>query len=187
VYNEQVSGNVDRDQQWVYTAFCPIDGAFDTYTSAANIHFNNPQYPIAMTKSFQLRSMLTNAYSDQSGMLRAYRHDTGSPAFLRSCATAKLEAYNPSSSGKQRATFTMSTPEIRMSASGYDGYPRFRVRITLPSISNIAMQSGCHISESYLSCTASGSTTSLVYINYEGEGVMTITYFEIQLYAITTG
>jgi hypothetical protein len=49
------------------------------------------------------------------------------------------------------------------------------------------MQSGCHISEPDLSCTASGSPTSNVYVTYTGSDVLTVTYFEIQLYAVTSG
>ena len=73
-------------------------------------------------------------------MLVGYKHETGGiSSFVRSCTTAKLIAYNPSSTGKQRATFTVSTPQIRMSSNGYDGYTEFKVIITLPSMSNINM------------------------------------------------
>ena len=148
IYNEQTLGNnLHRDGQWVYTAFCPVDAPMNLYSTSGNIQFNNPQYPLVFTKGFPLRGILTYAYSQPTGVLMAYKHDTGNPSTLvRTCTTAKLEAYNPSSTGKQRATFTISTPQIRMSASGYDGYDRFRIQITLPSISNIAMQSGCIIS-----------------------------------------
>lgn len=189
VYNEQTSGNEERDGQWVYTVYCPIDDAITLNNADGNIHFNNPQYPYVITKSFPLRSILTYAYSQPTGQLIAYKHDTGSvSSFMRTCTTAKLESYNPSSSGKQRATFTVSTPQIRMSASGYDGYTQFKVIINLPSLSNINMQSGCLISEADLSCTASGnSASSTVYVNYDGDDVLTVTYFEIELYAITSG
>lgn len=39
----------------------------------------------------------------------------------------------PSTSGKQRSTFSITTPQIRMDKNGYDGYPRFKVKFLLPS------------------------------------------------------
>jgi hypothetical protein len=38
----------------------------------------------------------------------------------------------PSTSGKQRSTFSITTPQIRMDRNGYDGYPRFKIKIKLP-------------------------------------------------------
>ena len=46
----------------------------------------------------------------------------------------------------------------------------------------------CDISDPELRCTASGGgTTSTVYIYYDGTDVMTVTYFELSLYAVTSG
>lgn len=90
-----------------------------------------------------------------------------------------MQAYNPSSSGKQMATFTVSTPQIRMSASAnYDGHSMFLVVIALPTLSNLNMQSGCLISDPNLSCTATGGSSSTsITVSYIGTGVMTVTYF----------
>lgn len=38
----------------------------------------------------------------------------------------------PSTEGKQRSIFTITTPQIRMKSDGYDGYPRFRIQLSLP-------------------------------------------------------
>ena len=58
----------------MYIAFCPIDAAFTLSSSAANINFINPQYPLVFTNGFPLAGVLTLAYSNQYGALRAYRH-----------------------------------------------------------------------------------------------------------------
>ena len=152
------------------------------YNADANIHFKNPQYPNAFTYGFQLRSMLSYAISEPNGKILAYKHDTNSiSSYIRSCTTAKLHPYNPSSSGKQRATFTVSTPQIRMSESSYDGYKLFKVVIALPgTATSITMQNECYLSDPDLSCTASGNTNSVtVTITFTGTGVMTVTYFEM--------
>jgi hypothetical protein len=73
VYNELVGGNAYKNRQWMYLAFCPIDSTFSIQSSAANIDFINPQYPNFFTNGFDLRSVLTIAYSSQAGILRAYR------------------------------------------------------------------------------------------------------------------
>jgi hypothetical protein len=52
----------------------------------------------------------------------------------------------PATSGKQRSTFSITTPQIRMDKNGYDGYPRFKVKITIPSTTVTAlfsMQTAC--------------------------------------------
>lgn len=75
VYNE-IRGNTAnayKDKQWFYLAFCPIDSSLNLQSSAANIDFINPQYPSFLTKDFNLRSLLTYAYSNQAGYFRAYR------------------------------------------------------------------------------------------------------------------
>ena len=116
VYNEQTPGNnPDRDGKWVYTAYCPIDSSINLNNPDGNIHFYNPQYPDVFTNSFPLRSLLTYGVSGPTGQLYIYEHEQqGISAFTRTCSTAKLHSYYPSSSGKQRATFTVSTPQIRM-------------------------------------------------------------------------
>lgn len=60
-------------------------------------------------------------------------------AFTRSCSTSKLHPYNPldaattTGAGKQRATFTVTTPQILMANdNGVSGYPKFKVIIDLP-------------------------------------------------------
>ncbi len=70
VYN---TGAVYKSGQWIYVAFCPIDSSFVIHSSAANIIFLNPQYPSYFTNGYPLRSVLTIAYSDQNGYLKAYR------------------------------------------------------------------------------------------------------------------
>ena len=115
IYNEQTSGNAERDGKWVYTAFCPIDGSLSMNNANGNIHFYNPQYPNVFTTGFPLYSMLAYGISQPDGQLVHYKQETGIITFVRTCTTAKLHSYYPSSSGKQRATFTVSTPQIRMS------------------------------------------------------------------------
>lgn len=181
VYNEQTAGqNLDRNGQWIYTAFCPIDSTLNMNGPDGNIHFMNPQYPNVFTTNYHLRSVLTYGISDPAGQLVHFKHETSAiSGFVRTCTTAKLQSYNPSSSGKQRATFTVSTPQIRMAAaSKYDGHSLFNVYIVLPSMSNINMLTGCSISDPMLSCTATGgSSSTTVTVSYIGTGVMTVTYF----------
>lgn len=91
VYNEQVSGNMFRDKQSIYTAFCPIDSTFDLTSSAGNINFINPQYPNVFTNGFPLQSVLTYGYSDEKGNLLDYKHETQSISLLqRTCVTSKM-------------------------------------------------------------------------------------------------
>jgi hypothetical protein len=66
--------NIQRDGQWNYIVFCPVDSTFNLYSSAANINFNNPQYPLVFTTGFPLRGILTYAVSDQLGRMQGYRH-----------------------------------------------------------------------------------------------------------------
>ena len=74
------------------------------------------------------------AYSNQIGNLYSYRQETNTiPTLERNCTTAKLQPYNPSSNGKQRATFTLTLPAITMSSSGHEGFSSFRVNIAIPS------------------------------------------------------
>ncbi len=64
----------------------------------------------------------------------------------------------PSTSGKQRSTFSIVTPQIRMDKNGYDGYPRFKVKITLPSstVTNLfSLLTACEISDPLLACASS--------------------------------
>ena len=144
-------------------AFCPIDGAINLNQPAGNIQFYNPQYPNVFTNSFPLQSVLTYGISQPDGQLIAYRHETNPiSAFTRSCSTAKLHSYYPTTNTLQRATFTVSTPQIRMAlASTYDGYSTFRMLISIPTISNIQMQSGCIISDPDLTCTTPGGSSSI--------------------------
>lgn len=141
VYNEQTVGqNVERDGQWIYLAYCPIDSTFSLNTADASIKFINPQYPYVFANNFLLRSVISYGVSEPNGQLAHYKYDGGTVAYTLACVTSKLHAYNPSSNGKQRATFAVSTPQIRMSTpSKYDGYNQFRVVITLPTTSNIVM------------------------------------------------
>ncbi len=51
-------------------------------------------------------------------------------------------------SGKQRAIFSVITPQIRMKGDSYDGYPRFRVQLslppsTIPASTNFSMLQTC--------------------------------------------
>ena len=75
VYNELQSpgSNAYKNGQWMYVGFCPIDSLFNLQSSAANIDFLNPQYPLYFTNGFDLRSVLTYAYSNAVGYLRAFR------------------------------------------------------------------------------------------------------------------
>lgn len=172
-----------KNGQWIYVAFCPIDSAFSLTSSAANINFINPQYPLVFTNNYPLAGVMTVAYSSQDGSLRAYRHET-TPinTLLRNCTTAKLQKYNPSSSGKQRSTFTLTVPAITMSASGYLGYSSFRIVIDIPSSTvsgaTFTMLTGCETTNTLLSCTASnnGSTQITVTFNYISTATSTITY-----------
>lgn len=88
---------------------------------------------------------MTYGISDPTGQLVHYKLEPGTiPAtFVRTCTTSKPDVYNPSasgSSGKQRSTFIISTPQIRMAAaSTYNGYTSFYVVITLPALSNLVM------------------------------------------------
>jgi hypothetical protein len=150
VYNEIESpgSNAYKNGQWMYVAYCPIDSTFSLHSASANIDFLNPQYPLVFTNGFALRGVLTIAYSNEAGYLRAYRHETsGISTLLRTCTTSKLQPYNPSSSGKQRSTFTLTVPAITMSSNGYGGYPSFRVYIAIPSStvsgSSISMSNVC--------------------------------------------
>lgn len=56
VYNEiqSLGSNAFKNGQWIYTAFCPIDAAFNLQNSGANINLLNPQYPLAFTNGFRL-------------------------------------------------------------------------------------------------------------------------------------
>lgn len=126
--------NAIRNKQPIYTVFCPIDSTINLNSADGNIVFRNPQYPNVFTNGFPLRSILTYGFSAHTGELYDYKYETGEiTAFQRSCTTSKSPEYMPSTSGKQRSTFSIVTPQIRMDKNGYDGYPRFKVKITLPS------------------------------------------------------
>jgi len=75
VYNEiQNPGtNLHRTNQWIYTAYCPIDSTFNVNNPVSNIDFLNPQYPPVFTNGYLLRTMMAIAYSNQYGFLRSYR------------------------------------------------------------------------------------------------------------------
>jgi hypothetical protein len=75
VYNELQSpgSNAYKNGKWMYVAYCPIDSTFNINSAAANIDFLNPQYPLVFTNGYALNSVLTIAWSDQVGNLRAYR------------------------------------------------------------------------------------------------------------------
>lgn len=194
VYNElQGSSNAYKSGLWMYVAFCPIDSLFSLQSSAANINFLNPQYPLYLTNGFNLRSILTYSYSNAVGYLRAYRRETtGISTLVRSCTTAKLQTYNPTSSGKQRATFTLTTPAITLGAyAGHVGYPTFRITFSIPSStvssSGLTMLSLCDASLTTVSCTvtSASSATVVVTIAYIGPAAstVTITYLQVNLYA----
>ncbi len=177
----------------MYIAFCPIDSTFNLQSSAANINFINPQYPLVFTNGFPLNGVLTLAYSNQNGALRAYRHETTAiNTLVRSCTTAKLQKYNPSSSGKQRSTFTLTLPAITMSASGYNGYSSFRVSFSIPTStlasSNFAFTGECDTTNTLLTCQSISSAANnfIAQFNYASTGSSTITYLEINLYATAT-
>lgn len=180
----------------MYAVFCPIDSTFSLSTSAANIDFLNPQYPSVFTNNFNLRSVITIAYSSQAGNLRAYAREVSAiSSLVRSCTTAKLATYNPSSSGKQRATFTLTTPAITMGTyAGHVGYSSFQIYFNIPSStvggSGLTMLYICDtsLSTSIVTCTVNYASSSLVIvqINYAGTSTTTITYLQINLYATTT-
>jgi hypothetical protein len=193
VYNEIQSpgSNAYKNGQWMYVGFCPIDSLFNLQSSAANIDFLNPQYPSYLTTNFDLRSLLTYGYSNQAGYLRAYRRETnGISTLIRNCTTAKLQTYNPSSSGKQRSTFTLTIPAITMGTNaGHAGYSFFRILFAIPGStvgsSGLAMQTTCDTSLTTVSCTVTSATSANVYITitYTGTSTTTITYMQINLYA----
>lgn len=178
----------------MYVGFCPIDATFNVQSSAANIDFLNPQYPTFLTNNFNLRSILTYGYSSQVGYLRAYRREaSGISTLVRSCTTAKLATYNPSSSGKQRATFTLTTPAITLGTyNGHIGYMSFRINFAIPAStvgsSGLVMLTACDVSLSSLSCTVTSASPSLVQVTiaYTGTTTTTITYLQVNLYATTT-
>jgi len=177
----------------MYVAFCPIDSSFNLQTSAANINFINPQYPLVFTNNFPLNSVMTLAYSGQNGALRAYRHETTTIAtLLRNCTTAKLQKYNPTSSGQQRSTFTLTLPAITMSSSGYSGYSSFRVYFSIPPTtvgsSGLTMLGNCDTTNTLLTCQviSASSSTFIAQFNYASTGSSTITYLEVNLYATAT-
>lgn len=142
-----------------------------------------------------MATILTYGVSDPSGQLIHYLHEqTSMPTFVRTCSTSKLHPYNPSnpSDGKQRATFTFSIPQIRLSpASKLDGYSNFQVILTLPaSTTNTEMLSVCEAITSGLSCTATWSAmtvTLTIVVSYTGSSTISLTYFELNLYALTSG
>lgn len=72
VYNEVVAGNADRTGKYVYAAYCPIDTYMNLGSTAANIVFNNPQYPNYFVSGFPIQTVLAYAYSDNYGIMRAY-------------------------------------------------------------------------------------------------------------------
>ena len=126
---------------------------------------------------------MTMAYSNQIGNLYSYRQETKSvPTLVRNCTTAKLHPYNPSSIGKQRATFTLTIPPITMSSSGYEGFQSFRVYVVVPSSvtsgSGITFISTCDTTNPLLTCQYAGrsSTYYRMLFNFAGTGTATITY-----------
>lgn len=198
VYNEIQSpgSNLYKDKQWIYTVFCPIDSTFSMNTADANVNFLNPQYPTFFANGFPLRSLLSIAYSNQNGLMRAYRIQTNAiSTLIHTCTTAKLHTYNPgsgSSSGKQRATFTITTPAITMSATGYEGYSEFRLKFDIPSStvgsSGLTMLYECDVSLTDVTCHVTSASSSTVYveIRYAGTTTTTVTYLELKLYATAT-
>lgn len=100
----------------------------------------------------------------------------------------------PSTTGKQRSTFSIVTPQIRMDKNGYDGYPKFKVKITLPVstvTSFFSLQTACEISDPLLTCTFSdvsplSQTTyeKFFEITYPGNDIYTITSFSLNLYGV---
>lgn len=162
--------NAIRNKQPIYTVFCPIDSTMNLNSADGNIVFRNPQYPNVFTNGFPLRSILTYAFSSREGHLLDYEFELGSiTAFQRTCTTFKTPEYMPATSGKQRSMFEIVTPQIRMDKNGYDGYPRFKVRITLPSSTVTALftlQTACEISDPLLTC-ASSNVSPLTETTYE--------------------
>lgn len=77
IYNEiqSVGSNAFRHKKPVYVAFCPIDATFNmsSASSASNIIFLNPNYPLTFTTGFNFKSFLALAYSDQFGYLKGFR------------------------------------------------------------------------------------------------------------------
>lgn len=70
----------------------------------------------------------------------------------------------PSTPGKQRSTFSIVTPQIRMDKNGYDGYPRFKVKFTLPSstvTATFSLLTACEISDPLLTCVSSSQSPLL--------------------------
>lgn len=164
-------------------------------TADGNIVFKNPQYPNVFTNGFPLRSILTYAFSNRKGELYDYKYEVGDiTTFQRSCSTFKSPEYMPATEGKQRSTFSITTPQIRMDKNGYDGYPRFKVKITLPSstvTSSFALQSACEISDPLLTCASSnvsplveGPYEKFFEVTYTGTDIYTITSFSLNLYGL---
>ena len=83
---------------------------------------------------------------------------------VRNCTTAKLQPYNPSSIGKQRATFTLTLPAITMSSSGNEGFQSFRVYIAIPSSvtsgSGISFISTCDTTNTLVTCRNIGRSST---------------------------
>jgi len=77
----------------------------------------------------------------------------------------------PSTDGKQRSTFSITTPQIRMDKNGFDGYPRFRISFLLPQstvTSNFQLQTACEvINEPYLTCTNESTPSPITPGTYE--------------------
>lgn len=110
----------------------------------------------------------------------------------RTCTTAKLQPYNPSSSGKQRATFTLTMPAITLgSYAGHIGYSTFQISFAIPSTTvsgaGLTMLYNCDTSLSTVSCSVPSASSSnvVVTITYIGpaSSTVTITYLQVNLYA----
>jgi len=79
-----------------------------------------------------------------------------------------------------------------MSASGYDGYNSFRVRLQFPTStigsSGFAFQSICDVSLPECGCIVTHNQATDIYfvIDYNGLTTLTVTYFEFKLYGTAT-
>lgn len=182
VYNEINAGNADRTGKYNYIAYCPIDSYMNLGSSAANIVFNNPQYPNYFVSGFPIQTVLAYAYSDNYGYLRAYNLETNPITYTRVCSTTKLQQYYPTSPA-QRASFSVTFPQILI-APIPNGYPSMRFQLTLPSLTVPSAASltirtpNCDVSSSYLTCTVSATSTTIY--------VVTLTLSTTSSYSLTT-
>lgn len=139
-----------KNNQRIYTLFCPIDLSFDLKSTNADIQIAKPSFPYLFVENLALDQILNYAISSSPGNIVAFSsYSLLIPATATpfTCVSPNLlNTLYPSSVGQQNMLISFTMPlDVSFDSSTLVGFNGFKVKMTFSSMTGISYVGSCKL------------------------------------------